>query len=524
MNTLKTHRSCLAALLLLSPLVGAQGLSGLGKGLTGAKKGTGTAKVKLPPIKDTKPKTPPEPPGPEEPAPNPKPTPREPTPPRMPPRTPERLRNGGEITRRANRTPQDVSMPNRGGGTMAIHHGLSGGRRVDVRRADGSHVVAEGSRRGHLERPYMFHGHVFAHRTYYVNGRVYDRFYGRYEYHGAVLAVYAPARYYPGAFYGWAYNTQWAAVPYGWGWAGNPWYAYYGAYFTPYPVYANASFWLTDYLVSQSLAGAYQAQLDAQIALSPPMLPGQVVLTTDVKQAIQQEVQGQLALEYKEAQDNSQNADFNAQSGSIAGLLADKAPHMFVVGADLDLVDTTGQECAVTEGDVLRFDPAVPQSDGSATLMVMASRGGLECRRSLSVQVPYAELQEMQNHMRETVDQGLAALQAHQGGLPAPPASAMAPATLANFENGAPAPDPAVANEIDLQYQDASKAEQEALSPGSDPAGASQPPVANLGMTPDQVVGVMGQPNTVVDLGSKLIYLYPNRKIVFKDGKVNDIE
>ncbi len=175
--------------------------------------------------------------------------------------------NGGEVRMRPNGRPADVHMANRG---IDIHHGLNGNRRVEVERADHSRIVAERGGRGYVQHPYRYGGRDFAHRTYYYHGRAYDRYYGQYYYHGAYLDYYTPAYYYRPAFYGWAYNPWGAPVPYAWGWAGNPWYGYYGAYFTPYPVYPSASVWLTDYLISTSLAAAYQAQVDANIAAQQP--------------------------------------------------------------------------------------------------------------------------------------------------------------------------------------------------------------------------------------------------------------
>jgi hypothetical protein len=48
--------------------------------------------------------------------------------------------------------------------------------------------------------------------------------------------------------------------------------------------------------------------------------------------------------------------------------------------------------------------PAAPNSV-TANLMVLATKGN-DCRRGSFVTVGLAELQEMQNHMRETVDLG----------------------------------------------------------------------------------------------------------------------
>jgi hypothetical protein len=406
---------------------------------------------------------------------------------------------------------------------MDVHQSLSGNRQVAVERGDHSRIVAERGGRGYVQHPFVSHGGEFARRTYYVHGRAYDRFYGRYEYRPGVFQnVYAPAVYYPAAFYGWAYNPWVAPVPYAWGWVGSPWYGYYGAYFTPYPVYPNASWWLTDYLISTSLASAYQAQVDAQIALNQPLPAGQVVLTPDVKQMIADEVQRQIALENNEAQKNAQNADFNGASSGIQRLLTDNAKHVFVVGGDLDLVDATGQECAVSEGDVLALNAPPQPTDAVATLLVMASKGGIECRKGVPVAVPFADLQEMQNHMRETVDQGLADLQAHKNGLPTPPPSASTPPTPADFAASAPPPDQNVAAEINQQFQEADKVERDTFAPT--PAPPASTGNISLGQTIDEVVRILGQGRIIADLGSKKIYAFPGLKVTFVDGKVTDAQ
>ena len=63
--------------------------------------------------------------------------------------------------------------------------------------------------------------------------------------------------------------------------------------------------------------------------------------------------------------------------------------------------------------------------------------------------VRFQDLQEMQNHMRETIDGGLDQLQAKagQGGLPAAPPGANAPPVQSAFAPIAPPPDPNVASE-----------------------------------------------------------------------------
>jgi hypothetical protein len=54
---------------------------------------------------------------------------------------------------------------------------------------------------------------------------------------------------------------------------------------------------------------------------------------------------------------------------------------------------------------------------------------------------------------------------------------------------------------------------------------STQPPVElGLGQTIDEVTGMLGQPRSVVDLGSKKIYVYKDMKITFQDGKVADVQ
>jgi hypothetical protein len=236
-----------------------------------------------------------------------------------------RGRNGEEVRRRANGRPADVRIANRG---MNIHHGLNGGRRVSVERADHSRIVAYRGGRGYVQHPYSYRGHEFAHRTYYRNGRAYDHFYRRYPYHGVYVESYAPAVYYAPAYYGWAYNPWASPITYSWGFAGSPWYGYYGGYFTPYPVYASASLWLTDYLISQSLAAAYQDQLAAAQAQAAANAAPPAPLTPDVKQEISAEVQRQIALENQEAQAAAQGNEPDPASSSIQRMLTDGIHHV----------------------------------------------------------------------------------------------------------------------------------------------------------------------------------------------------
>ena len=443
-----------------------------------------------------------------------------------------RTRPGGRVS--------DVHDARRG---MDVHHGLNGNRRVSVERHDGSRMVSERGRRGYVQRGYSYHGHDYARRSYYYQGHEYNRYYRGYGYRGMSLNIYSPGVYYGPGFYGWAYNPWAAPIAFGWGWGGNPWYGYYGGYFQPYPVYPSASFWLTDYIISQDLQAAYAAHQEAgEVDGAPSAAGGPPALTPDVKQQIADEVKGQLALENAEATQTAQHQDVDPASSGIARILADVSAgraHVFVAGGALDVTNPNGQECALSDGDVLLLQAPPPADATTADLVVLASKGGQECPKSSAVTVQMTDLQEMQNHMRETIDQGLQDLQAKQGkgGLPPAPPSAQTPPTATEFAAIAPPPTPQDAADLQQQSQQADQAEQDVQAEAAQDSGAAAqdnggaasaapaaPASVEMGQTLDQVQAAMGTPTRVANLGSKVIYYYNGMKVVFQDGKVADVQ
>ncbi|HEY1220361.1 MAG TPA: hypothetical protein VGF03_15580 [Bryobacteraceae bacterium] len=427
----------------------------------------------------------------------------------------------GSVTRRPDGRVAGFHDNRRG---MDVHHGINGSRHVMVERGDHSRVYVGRGGRGYVQRPYMYHGHEYARRSYYHDGHYYNHYYGRYYYHGMYMNPYFPSYYYGAAFYGWAYNPWVNPIAYGWGWGGNPWYGYYGSYFTPYPVYAAPSLWLTDYLIANSLQAAYQAN---QAALANP-----APLTPEVKALIADEVKQQVALENHEAA--NPNAEPDAASSSIQRMLTDGKPHVFVAGSDLDVTDAGGNECALSEGDAIQLRGQVAPDAQAANLAVLASKGGKECPRGDVVSVALQDLQDMQNHMRETIDAGLQELQKKQGqgGLPAAPAAAKAAPVESQMAAIAPPPPPEseVAAEINQQSQAADQAEKEASTDaGSGPgpnaaAPAAEPVSVDVGQTIDQVTAALGTPLKIVNLGAKKIYVFKDMKVTFLNGKVSDVQ
>lgn len=60
-------------------------------------------------------------------------------------------------------------------------------------------------------------------------------------------------------------------------------------------------------------------------------------------------------------------------------------------------------------------------------------------------------------------------------------------------------------------------------APAQQPAQA-EPQTVQLGMTTDQVEGILGKPDKIFNVGTKQIYVYKDVKITFLNGKVSDVQ
>jgi hypothetical protein len=393
-----------------------------------------------------------------------------------------------------------------------------------VVRPGGRVIVTNGAGHGYMQRSVNVRGHVFVQRTYYVHGAAYPRYYRPYSYRGIAFNVYTPVRFYSPRFYAWGY-TPWAMpVYYNFGWAANPWYGFYPGYFTPYPTYAAPNYWLTDYLLANALQEAYQERMDAAAAAQAGYDPsGQAALNPRVKNLIAAEVQRQLAQESAESQNPAQAM---SASNGAPPILADNNPHVFVVSSSL-IANGGGQECALTHGDVLQLNPAPSADPTFANVQVLASKGQ-DCPAGNLVPVQLTDLQEMQNHMRETVDQGLGEMQTRQGqgGLPTIEV-AMRTQTAAPYAADLPPAEANVADELRQQAREANQQEQAVLGQAGQnaiPPGSTGPVTIQIGQTIADVVARMGQPVRVADLGQKKTYFYKDMKVIFVNGRVNDVQ
>jgi hypothetical protein len=87
--------------------------------------------------------------------------------------------------------------------------------------------------------------------------------------------------------------------------------------------------------------------------------------------------------------------------------------------------------------------------------------------------------------------------------------------------------------EIEQLAQEADQSEKEVDSEArldfgagavASPAPPSAPASIALGQTVAEVTAALGQPKSVVDLGTKKIYVYLNMKITFVGGKVINVQ
>ena len=55
-------------------------------------------------------------------------------------------------------------------------------------------------------------------------------------------------------------------------------------------------------------------------------------------------------------------------------------------------------------------------------------------------------------------------------------------------------------------------------------ASAVQSKTVDIGMTADQVKQALGNPDKIINLGPKTIFVYKDLKVVFVDSKVSDVQ
>ena len=378
---------------------------------------------------------------------------------------------------------------------MHIDHGVSGGRTV-VSEHNGVRVVNTGRNGGYVQRSYVVrNNHSYVSRTYYYHGSYHTSVYRSYYRGGHAYYGWHPGFWYHPGFYAWGYHPWGFHVFWGvgaWGWGGAPWYGFYGGWFAPYPYYAAPAYWLTDYLIAAGLQSAYAARQEAYAdaatasygdgSAASASASTTVSLSPEVKEAIADEVKAELAAQQAQA---AQSAGSDAQAASAPANAPSNTPakndeevppaldparRTFVVDADLSVV-ANGQECGLTSGDVLTRLTDTPDADNMVNASVSASKKS-DCAAGLTVSVKVDDLQEMQNHFDEQLDNGMKEMAKKQGtdGMPKAPDTGIVESDIPP-----PAPDTTAEKTLQDQQQAADQTETQVKQEAAAPAPAAPP-------------------------------------------------
>ena len=315
---------------------------------------------------------------------------------------------------------------------MSVRRDSNGVRTIESRRADNSRVVSTGRHSGFVERNVVVGNKTYIQRTTIVNERITTRTFVAYNYGGVRLTRLVAPVFYAPAFYGWTFYPWAVPVHFGFGWIGAPWYVAPDPFFTAYPVYPGAAFWLTDYMLGETLSTAYRMHEDALLskAVDANLDDESDMLRASATTPITQELKDKIAAEVKQQleYDNAAaaNPSHETKYDELPTVLG-QANHVFIVSSNLDVTTDDMQECGLQAGDLLRL-VAPPANDASIVALRVASSKQMDCPAGVTVAVSLQDLQEMQNSFRSEIESGLASLSANQGrgGIPVAPPDAVA--------------------------------------------------------------------------------------------------
>jgi hypothetical protein len=138
----------------------------------------------------------------------------------------------------------------------------------------------------------------------------------------------------------------------------------------------------------------------------------------------------------------------------------DPAHRTFIVASTLSVQNSDGTGCSLTQGDVLRRIDDTADSNNNVSVRVVSAQRG-DCSAGAQVPVAVDDLEEMNNHLREQIDDGMGQLAHNQGkgGLPSGPAGN----PQAN-PDGQAQPDTSVGNDLNQQQAQADQTEQDVQS------------------------------------------------------------
>jgi hypothetical protein len=302
----------------------------------------------------------------------------------------------------------------------------------------------------------------FTSRTFVSGGRVLStRVYQNHVWHqyGQVFGyeTFVPGVRYPAVYYNWALAPWPRPIAYTWGWRVQPWYPMYGVLFVPYPVYTSPDQWMTDYMIAQSMQGAYAAQnsapapqpapeqpagapaQDPELA-SPPPQPGDTSLVPQSGDAspapaapppaitpqVKAELNSQIKVQLQEQQ---------AAAATPATLRTPNTPpalrpnHVFFEVVQPLTVATAHGHCSLSANDYLKRTGGMSNDDWMIPVVVELSRPS-DCPEGLQTRIGLNDLNAMENEQEARVLEAMQAASKSMG--PNGPPSGVHPTLIAD--------------------------------------------------------------------------------------------
>jgi len=191
-----------------------------------------------------------------------------------------------------------------------------------------------------------------------------------------------------------------------------------------------------------------------------------------VKQAIADEVRAQIEEERAAAQQPQAPAPAPTAGapGAAAPPAQERVPgaldpnhRTFIVSSAISGEVPDGTECSLTPGDVLTRIEDTPDANQNVKVLVSSSQKN-DCRSGTQLAVSVDDLQDMQNHFRAQLSEGLNQLAQNQGKGQIPAGPAADPREVAEAKT---APDLTAVAELQRQEQEADQNDKEVAEAAS---------------------------------------------------------
>lgn len=291
------------------------------------------------------------------------------------------------------------------------------GKAITTHNADGSYSVQNGNR-SYTQKTVQVNQKQVVQRTYVRENRTVVHHYDSYSRGGYVYHSYVPVVTYDPWFYGYALHP-WHPISYRWGFLYDPWYTPYGYYYHPYTTYYGPSYWLTDYLIADSLRShANRASAEANRAEAAALRAEQVARNAQVNPipvdtGKPAEITDEMKADIRSQVEEIIRAHERKEAVSLVDMLRD-ADKIFVVADDVDVLkEGTEESCSLTAGDLIRNREKLGDNDQMVKMIVVSAKKG-SCKAGTKVLVSLIDLQEMHNAFAERLEEGMEKLKAQK--------------------------------------------------------------------------------------------------------------